>query len=126
MTAVDVLTAVGDVFPWPERNYMTTGGYILLGFGALAVKVILARINQATELARLAVEKQEKVELSSESAKQQATLAAELSKPTGNGFATAVLNALEHQRDSAAQRHLEIVRAMDDLAQRVERLEGRP
>lgn len=120
MSMLEHLLAAGDMFPIPDRNYMTTGGWVILGTFALATRIILARIKQATDLARIAAESAaghlEDVKHAAETAADEARQAKELSHPTGNGFATAIVTMIQEQ-------HLEVMAAVRQLDRRVTRLE---
>lgn len=124
-----VTAAAGDLFPLPDRNYMTTGGYVLLGALALATKIILGRMRQVVDLARVAIEaipsKQtmDTLQADAKTAASESQAAKQYAAPTGNGFATAVLNQLGELQTSTASHHTEAMLALSELAHRVEKLE---
>lgn len=95
------LAAAGDLLPLPERNYMTTGGYVLAVLILCVTWVIVRRIDGATTVAVSANDSAKKLEdvvphliEVVQQASSHAEQAKELSRPTGNGFATGLTIAV--------------------------------
>lgn len=104
----ELLHAVGAELP-PNRDYITTGGLILVALVTTVGTVLAALIQSNRKLTRRSVD--------------AAEVAAERAEPTGNGFAEQVTTALERIEATQIEHGRDIGGIRQDMrAERIERM----